>query len=87
MDLVRNKIRLILQKNNYESIENTFRSRTRLSQVYKKYGNNKLKDDTIKYIKRVWWVSLWCFLTKGGFIVEGHEIAMIMLVKDYQEAK
>ena len=64
------------EKNNYEfEIENTFRSvGTRLShKVYKKYGNNKLKDDTINIIlKGSAGQSLGAFLTKGvSLIVEG----------------
>ena len=64
------------EENNFEFvIENTFRSvGTRLShKVYKKYGNNKLKDDTINI--RLYGSagqSLGAFLTKGvSLIVEG----------------
>ena len=64
------------EKNNYEfDIENTFRSvGTRLShKVYKKYGNNKLKDDTINIrLNGSAGQSLGAFLTKGvSLIVEG----------------
>ena len=64
------------EKNNYEfEIENTFRSvGTRLShKVYKKYGNNKLKDDTINIrLNGSAGQSLGAFLTKGvSLIVEG----------------
>ncbi len=64
------------EKNNYEfDIENTFRSvGTRLShKVYKEYGNNKLKDDTINIrLNGSAGQSLGAFLTKGvSLIVEG----------------
>ena len=66
----------INQKNNFEyEIENTLRSvGTRLSHyVYKKFGNNKLKDDTIKInLKGSAGQSLGAFLTKGiNLTVEG----------------
>ena len=64
------------EENNFEFvIENTFRSvGTRLShKVYKKYGNNKLKDDTINIrLNGSAGQSLGAFLTKGvSLIVEG----------------
>jgi len=64
------------EENNFEfEIENTFRSvGTRLShKVYKKYGNNKLKDDTINIrLNGSAGQSLGAFLTKGvSLIVEG----------------
>ncbi len=63
-------------KNNFEyEIENTYRSvGTRLSHhVYKKYGNEKLSDDTINIkLKGSAGQSLGAFLTKGiSLIVEG----------------
>ena len=63
------KIILIFQKNNFEyQIENTFRSvGTRLSHhIYKKFGNEKLNDETIN-IKLLGSAgqSLGAFLTKG----------------------
>ena len=66
----------ISQNNNFEyDIENTFRSvGTRLSHyVYKKFGNNKLKDDTINIkLKGSAGQSLGAFLTKGlSLTVEG----------------
>ena len=66
----------INQKNKFEyEIENTLRSvGTRLSHyVYKKFGNNKLKDDTIKInLKGSAGQSLGAFLTKGiNLTVEG----------------
>ena len=72
---IRDKIN-INQKNNFEyEIENTLRSvGTRLSHyVYKKFGNNKLKDDTIKInLKGSAGQSLGAFLTKGiNLTVEG----------------
>ena len=72
---ISNKIE-IQKKNNYEyKVENTFRSvGTRLSHyVYKKFGNGKLKPDTIN-IKLTGSAgqSLGAFLTKGvKLIVEG----------------
>ncbi len=64
------------KKNNFEyEIENTSRSvGTRLSHyVYKKFGNNKLKDDTINInLKGSAGQSLGAFLTKGiNLTVEG----------------
>ena len=72
---IRDKIN-INQKNNFEyEIENTLRSvGTRLSHyIYKKFGNNKLKDDTIKInLKGSAGQSLGAFLTKGiNLTVEG----------------
>ena len=68
-------------------IENTFRSvGTRLSHyVYKKFGNQKLKDETINIkLKGSAGQSLGAFLTKGiKIIVEGDVIATIMLEKVY----
>ncbi len=66
----------INKKNNFEyEIENTLRSvGTRLSHyVYKKFGNNKLKDDTIQInLKGSAGQSLGAFLTKGiNLTVEG----------------
>ena len=63
-------------KNNFEfEIENTSRSvGTRLSHhIYKKFGNNKLNDDTINInLKGSAGQSLGAFLTKGiSLIVEG----------------
>ncbi len=63
-------------KSNYSyTVENTFRSvGTRLSHyVYKKFGNNKLNDDTINInLKGSAGQSLGAFLTKGiSLIVEG----------------
>ena len=59
----------ISEKNNFEyEIENTFRSvGTRLSHhVYKKFGNNKLNEDTINIkLKGSAGQSLGAFLTKG----------------------
>ena len=64
------------QKNNFEyEIENTSRSvGTRLSHhVYKKYGNNKLNDETINIkLKGSAGQSLGAFLTKGiSLTIEG----------------
>jgi len=72
---IKNKIN-IEEKNNYEyEIENTFRSvGARLSHyVYKKFGNNKLNDDTINIkLRGSAGQSLGAFLTKGiSLTIEG----------------
>ena len=72
-------------KFNYE-IENTFRSvGTRLSHhVYKKFGNNKLKEDTVEIkLNGSAGQSLGAFLTKGVKLTDQRKI----IAKVISEAK